>query len=388
MQFSNQATLSYSAGTVSSNLVAGELLPTLSIEKNASLLSYEPDGRLRYTVSIVNTSAAAYTGLTLLDDLGRYEWQGFGRFPMAYTEDTAAISYYSGTEITAGTVTARSATEGISFVFDIPGKTTALLSYEVYPTSFAPLEAGSEVTNTVSVRLGEGQPLITAQNTLPVSVGPALEISKSVCGTAVAGQSLSYSFTVSNYGNAATDSENSVVISDQLSPPLEDLSVYADGVLWTEGVQYYYDSSIHYFQTAAGAVQLAAAQFEQDSFGRWNTTPASTVITLTGTASGAQTSQSLIEVLPAYADGREVFLRAVRQRNDHYVLSGTCRVPPVFMVMSHPDAPLTLAAGTNIRFSLHNNLLTVNTAGLTTTATAFITVGYGGGFTLRVDYLP
>lgn len=386
MRFSNQATLSYGEMRISSNAVTGELLPGVAIYKRASLPSYTGDGRLQYTVVIVNSSAAAYTGLTLLDDFGRYLWQGFPRFPLAYTEDSAVLSYYTGTAVGSGTVTATPDTDGMSFVFDLPGSTTALLSYQVYVTSFASVAAGSEITNTVSLSGGGLSTTLTAQNTLPVLEGPELEISKSLRGEASAGQTLSYSLTVTNYGNKPADSGNNVIVSDQLSPPLENLRVYADGVLWTEGTQYFYEESSSYFQTALGAVQLPAAQFEQDSFGLWSTRPSSLAITLTGTVSGAAPAQALTELLPAYADGREAQLSAIRQKNDYYVLSGTGAVPAAFIVMTRPNAPTSLAAGSNIRFGLQNNVLTLNTAGLTAPVTAYIDVG--GSFILRADYMP
>ena len=70
--FYNQAALRYNDTTALSNIVQGELLEVLSVNKTAVSDSYTAGDVITYTISIVNSGNTDYTGLTLTDDLGAY----------------------------------------------------------------------------------------------------------------------------------------------------------------------------------------------------------------------------------------------------------------------------------------------------------------------------
>ena len=70
--FTNQATLSYNNTVTRSNIVTGELVDILAVAKTAVTDTYGCDTCVTYTVSIVNSGAAAFAGLTVTDDLGAY----------------------------------------------------------------------------------------------------------------------------------------------------------------------------------------------------------------------------------------------------------------------------------------------------------------------------
>ena len=78
--FYNQATLSYNNTTVVSNVVSGEVLDTLTVQKTAFPTEYAvgdvPGGVITYVLSLVNTGSVALTGLSITDDLGAYPQQG------------------------------------------------------------------------------------------------------------------------------------------------------------------------------------------------------------------------------------------------------------------------------------------------------------------------
>lgn len=388
MTFTNTATLSYNESTVYSNLVTGEVVSPISMTKSASANEYVPNGQLQYTITIYNSSETAYSGLSLLDNLGSYTFMGFSRFPLSYIDNTAELNYYSSTGIVSGAVNVASSTDGITFTFDMPGNTVAILNYDVSTTIFAPLSAGSSIVNTAVLSGNAPRLPLTDSLTLPVAQRVDLEITKNASENPTIGQPFTFTFTVLNYGNIGISATDYVVISDQLNPALTDLVVYANGVLWTEGNQYVYDETLYYFQTQYGAIQLSAATFSQDDFGRWNTTPSSLVIQLTGNVSAAQPTQSIIDVIPAYTDGSEAFLNATKIQNDAFVLSGTGDVPAMFMITSNPKSETSLSILSDPRFTLANNILSINTDGLTQTATAYVQVNYGNGFVVQIDYEP
>lgn len=285
MFFTNRAALSYGGISVSSNTVSGQLVSPLSLYKSASAAGYQSGGQLQYTLTVVNTSDTPYPALTLTDNLGVYPFQTATRFPLSYVDGSASLTAYGAGGINSLPLTVTAVADGIRFSFDMPASATALLLYTAQTTVFAPPAAGSEIVNTAT--LGGDYPLLptAASLSLPAAVSAQPVISKCVSSETISpGQQVTFTLTLSNYGNYPITASDYVVISDTLSPPLTGVSVYADGLLWTQGVQYDYSESAAYFITQPGAIALPAATFTRDDFGSWSVTPSSLVIKISGTA--------------------------------------------------------------------------------------------------------
>ena len=90
--FFNQATLSYSGGTVNSNITSGEILEVLSATKTAVVDEYTIGSEVTYAVNIVNSGNIAFTGLTLTDNLGAYTVNGITLQPTDYVADS--VKYF------------------------------------------------------------------------------------------------------------------------------------------------------------------------------------------------------------------------------------------------------------------------------------------------------
>ena len=86
--FTNQATLTYSGNTVVSNTVSGELTDALTVTKSAVAQTYGADAPVTYVLSLVNNGEAAFTGLTVTDNLGAYSFGGGTVTPLDYVEGT------------------------------------------------------------------------------------------------------------------------------------------------------------------------------------------------------------------------------------------------------------------------------------------------------------
>lgn len=280
--FTNQATLTYNGQTTTSNVTVGELVQTLTATKTAVVPTYEPDGRVTYVISLVNSGTAPFTGLTVEDDLGGYTFNGATVYPLAYT--AGSVRYYqNGALQTAPAVTA-----GPPLVFNgiaVPAGGNAVIVYEAAPTAFAPLNAESTVVNTVRVTgagLADG---VTATATVAPTAAPRLTINKSLFPTTVTenGQ-LTYTFTVLNSGNTAADAAAGAVITDTFDPRLTGLTVTLNGTALTTPAQYTYDPATGVFSTVAGVVTVPAATYTQNSAtGAYSVTPGTAVLTVNGT---------------------------------------------------------------------------------------------------------
>ena len=271
-EFTNFATLSYRGGTLRSNTVTGEILET------AVSGSYSAGDTLSYALGLVNSGTTDVTGLTLTDDLGAYELDGVTLYPLSYADGSARL-FVNGVLQPAPAVTA-----GPPLTFsgiDIPAGGSAVVVYEAAVTEYAPVAAGSEITNTVTVS-GSGVDL-SASATVPVSAAAELTITKALSPAAVpANGELSYTFEISNIGSSEAGAADEVVVSDNFDPRLTNLTASFDGAKWARGVQYSYDEATGAFATLPGQITVPAASSTQNPDGTWSIQPGTATLTVTG----------------------------------------------------------------------------------------------------------
>lgn len=279
--FTNQATLSYNDTVTTSNVTTGELLEVLSITKTAASDTYGPQDTVTYVVSITNTGTAAFTGLTVTDNLGGYTFDGGTVYPLTYVSGSAL--YYVDGVLQA----APSVVPGAPLVFSgisVPAGGNALLVYEARPNQFAPPTSGSSIVNEATVSGSGLSAPVSDTATVNAASGPQLTISKSLSPLIVSenGQ-LTYTFVIQNTGNAAAVATDNATITDIFDPILSALTVTFNGSVWTEGIDYTYDESTGLFATVPGRITVPAATYTQNESGVWVITPGTVTLTVTGT---------------------------------------------------------------------------------------------------------
>lgn len=281
--FYNQATLSYGGNVVSSNTTEAELLAGLTITKTAVTDSYTAGGNIVYLVTLTNLGGSAYTDLTVTDDLGAYTLPGGGTaVPLDYV--TGSLLYYlDGVLQPTPTVSAVGDLEigGIN----LPAGGTATLVYETVANEFAPIAAGSTITNTASTNGGVGVGVITDTATVGIKATAQLTIAKAVCPAVISdNDTVTYTVIVQNLGNTPVIATDGVIISDVFNPVLTNLAVDLDGVALVLGTGYTYNQTTGEFATVDGIVTVPAATYTQDpTTGAVTTVPGVTVLTVSGT---------------------------------------------------------------------------------------------------------
>ncbi len=278
--FQNQATLSYNGKVTTSNITTGELLDPLTATKTAVMDNYTANDDVTYIISILNSGSAALSDITLADNLGSYQFNATNLVPLTYVADS--IHYYvNGVLQSAPTVENQNplTITGIN----IPAGGNVSIVYEAKANQYAPLSAGSSITNTATIS-GAGIPTpITASEVINAENVADLTISKSVSPTTVAdnGQ-LTYTFVIQNSGNTAAGAD--VVVTDTFTPALDPISVTLDGTAWAANTNYTYDAATGQFATIAGQITVPAATYTQDAVnGNWIVNPGVTVLSVTGT---------------------------------------------------------------------------------------------------------
>ena len=274
--FTNQATLVYNGGSANSNIAVGEILEVLSADKTAVEGSYAPGELVTYVITIRNTGTAAFTGLTVTDDLG-----GGANAPLTYEAGTA-LYFVNGVLQAAPTVTA-----GPPLVFTgitVPGNGDAVLVYQARANSFAAPGVDGTITNTVTITGGGLTAPVTATETVNAAIGPDLTITKTITPAQVADNGrVTYTFLIQNSGNQPITAADAAAINDVFDPILTDLVVTFNGTVLAEGTGYTYNAATGQFDTVPGVITVPAATYTQDATGAYTTTPGIATLTVTGT---------------------------------------------------------------------------------------------------------
>ena len=274
--FTNQATLVYNGGSANSNIAVGEILEVLSADKTAVEGSYAPGELVTYVITIRNTGTAAFTGLTVTDDLG-----GGANAPLTYEAGTA-LYFANGVLQAAPTVTA-----GPPLVFTgitVPGNGDAVLVYQARANSFAAPGVDGTITNTVPITGGGLTAPVTATETVIAAVGPDLTITKTITPAQLADNGrVTYTFLIQNSGNEAIVATDNASVSDTFDPILTDLVVTFNGTVLAEGTGYTYNAATGQFDTVPGVITVPAATYTQTPDSQYATTPGIATLTVTGT---------------------------------------------------------------------------------------------------------
>ena len=273
--FTNRATLSYNNGVVNSNTVTGQIVEVLSASKTALTDSYGSGDTVTYVINLINSGNTAYTGLTVTDDLGAYDFGANPVVPLSYINGT--LRYFINGELqtvpSVGDVSPLTVT-GIN----VPANGNASIVYSALTNEFAPLANNSQIVNTATVTEGGLSAPVTATETIRRGNEPVLSISKSLNPLSVpVNGTLTYTFIIRNTGFTEAADEDNIVIRDVFDP-------IHDGTALTPATGYTYDRTTGTFATVAGAVTVPAATFEQNaSSGAYSITPGAAILTITGT---------------------------------------------------------------------------------------------------------
>ena len=279
--FTNRATLSYNGKTTDSNIVTGTINETLTIQKTVLEDTYADGDRLTYVVSLINSGATSFVGLTLTDDLGAYTYGTETLYPLSYVDGSVAY-YINGTLQPAPTALAGPplTISGIG----VPAGGNTIVIYQTDVTDYAPLDIDGAIVNTVTASGGGLNTPISAQATVTTSDEPNLSITKSLTPLVVSENgAVTYTFDIRNTGNTAAVSTDNVVVTDTFDPILAITSVTLNGVALAEGTDYTYNDLTGEFATVAGVITVPAATYEQQPDGTVAILPGTATLVVNGT---------------------------------------------------------------------------------------------------------
>jgi len=279
--FTNQATLRYNGNVVNSNITTGEIVEVLSASKTAVVDTYTTGSQITYIINIVNAGTTAYTGITITDDLGEYDFGTEQLVPLDYVD--GSVKYFVDGVLQPAPAVSVGAPLIISGI-TVPAGGEATIAYAVTANEFAPMSLEGEITNPAVIS-GEGFTDITVSETVSAQAGARLSITKAVSPTTVAENGrITYTFTIQNTGNAPVVAADNATVTDTFTPILSDIVVTYNGTTWTEPTNYTYNETTGLFATVPGQITVPAAIYTQDATtGEWIVEPGVSVLTVTGT---------------------------------------------------------------------------------------------------------
>ncbi|MBE6992538.1 MAG: DUF11 domain-containing protein [Ruminococcaceae bacterium] len=282
--FENQATMSYNDTIINSNTTIGQIFQTPQVTKNAVSGTYTPVEIVTYVISIINPGNSDLEDISVSDNLGLYTFEEETYVPLSYVDGSARL-YINGVlqealEVNAGT-------ELVFSQINIPANENALLIYEAVANQFASPEAGSSITNEVSISGIDSECFddVVADETIQVEERPELIITKFVDPNCVSeGDTLTYTFVIQNTGNSPADETENIIVTDTFDPALNDITVTFNDEEWSEPENYTYSEATGEFATVEGQITVPAATFTRDEeTGAWITTPGVSILTISGT---------------------------------------------------------------------------------------------------------
>lgn len=280
--FTNRAQLSYSGNVVNSNLVAGEIVSTLAMTKTALTDTYRQGDRITYVISVTNSGTATVTNAAISDDLGAYTFNTATLYPLSYV-DGSARAFLNGAPAPAPTVTL-----GPPLTFTeltVPAGGNLLLVYEMRINEFAPLGTGAQTVNTVTLTADGITTPATASANVQASTAAELAIRKDISPVPVnENGTLTYTFTLLNYGATPADASADISVTDTFSPVLAGLTASLNGTALTLTTDYTYDEGSGSFATLPGRITVPAATYTQNAdSGAYSILPGTATLTVTGT---------------------------------------------------------------------------------------------------------
>ena len=265
-------------------------MDSLSLQKMVVNPNYCLSESMTYVITVKNSGDTAYNNLVVTDNLGSYTYNSRTVTPLDFIPNTSYISLNESDFTSIST----SQTTDNSISFTIPNLAagaSARILFTARANEKARLQSGSTIVNTSSLSQG-GESVnadaaienITASATATVADCPRLEIAKCMSPEAlVAGGPVTYTFTVSNYGN--TEASN-IQISDQFpagAAPSGIDSITLNGASYTD---YTYTDGVLFIPGSGSSqtMSLPAASYVQDTTtGAVTANPSVMTIVVSGT---------------------------------------------------------------------------------------------------------
>ena len=280
----NQASLNYQyngqTASVLSNIATATLAEALGIEKVSVENVYRYGSELTYSISVLNSSGSALTGVVVTDDLGSYTLGTLTVTPLDFV--APAILLVDG--VYSGNITPTVGANSVTFTIpSLAAGSRAQILYNAVANGSAPLADGSVITNTATVTATGIAAPVSDTNTVTVDDYADVTITKTMSpSNVIDGDALTYTFVISNYGN--TEATN-IVLTDAFDPAPDNITVQVGGVT-VPVTDYTYVGGVLTLPADGSALSLSlpAATITQDvTTGNVSVVPSSLTVTVTGT---------------------------------------------------------------------------------------------------------
>ena len=275
----NQASVRYRYGATEaaalSNIASAVLAQPLNVSKTSLETTYREGDELTYILTVTNGGTTTLNNVTVTDSLGTFTEASGTVTPLTFAGD--ALLFINGVD--SGTITPVVSADSITFTLPaLAADATALIVYKVQINSYAPLAAGSLITNTAEASADGVTETVTDSQTITAEEYADVNIFKSMTAE---GDTITYTFDITNRGNSPAEN---IVLSDTFDPAPVSIVVSLDGTV-IPASEYTYIGGVLTLPNATGTpLSLPAATVTTDPVtGEVTVTPSALTITVVGT---------------------------------------------------------------------------------------------------------
>lgn len=293
MEFSNQAQMKVGDKEYKTNTVRGTFLEDLYGEYHVLEKSYQRGQELTYVVTLANGGTKTITNLSVVDSMAGWPIDTnvksidqlpkdkTYRYPLDFVPDSVRL-FENGELMDAPkyTVEPPLIISGIT----LPSESIITLIYKMKVNEYAPLGQGNKLKSMIFA----GSPDVSMPVILTTEVGvttkSVVAISKSMSPNRVAaGNQLTYTFQIENYGYADITKYDNVIVTDHFVPILKNAVAILNGRYLERNVEFTYDEFGH-FSTTGGLITVKGATYRRDEeTGKVIVTPGVATLEVRGT---------------------------------------------------------------------------------------------------------
>lgn len=282
-KFVNQTQLTFGNNIIKSNIVEGEILEALIGNKVTLTDQYLFDSVITYFINLTNNSEKDISSINIEDNLATYTINKNEYTPLDYIDGSSKL-FIDGKEEQKIDII-KNKHNVIFKNITLKKNQTITLVYQGKINSYAPLGENNSIINKAKITYPNMTDSLVLESQLCYSNKANVKLEKSIDKTVYkSGEKIKHVIKILNYGINDLSLINNLTIKETFSPILKNIEVTYNGVKWTNGVNYSYNSASGNFITLSNQIALFKAKItKNENTNEYNLIPSFATLIIEGT---------------------------------------------------------------------------------------------------------
>lgn len=281
-KFVNQTQLTFGNNIIKSNIVEGEILEALIGNKVTLTDQYLFDSVITYFINLTNNSERDISSINIEDNLATYTINNNEYTPLDYIDGSSKLFINGKEEQNLDIV--KNKHNVIFKNITLKKNQTITLVYQGKINSYAPLGENNIIINKAKINYPNMTDSLVLESQLCYSNKANIKLEKSIDKTVYKiGEKIKHVIKILNYGINDLSLINNLTIKETFSPIIKNIEVTYNGVKWTNGVNYSYNSTSGNFITLSNQIALFKAKItKNENTNQYNLIPSFATLIIEG----------------------------------------------------------------------------------------------------------